>query len=355
MRIFINGTLDAATTPATAANTPRATTAPVLIGGDSSTHRFSGTLDDVSIYARALSDSEIADLANIVDKRYQYHHLNALGSNIVLTDDNQNVLVRYEYDIFGAIRSETGTSDNTRKFTGKKFDADSNLYYYAARYYDPYIGRFTQRDPIADGVNWYAYTYNNPLRFIDPDGLRGLTKDEKDMATEIFGDMIDLEQVEIKGALPLLGDNAVAVHNYIFVDDKKLRGEPDLLIHELVHVWQYQQGTIEPITAGLTGLTAEGIERIAGKDDLLYDYRLDDFKDPNRRHISEYHFEHQAAIIRDAYRYQNNMRPLHNDEMRRFDWKTDYWTEYYETILEEFKQWHGELQQSSSSSHMTHN
>ena len=32
--------------------------------------------------------------------------------------------------MFGAIRSETGTSDNPRKFTGKEFDADSNLYYY---------------------------------------------------------------------------------------------------------------------------------------------------------------------------------------------------------------------------------
>ena len=94
-----------------------------------------------------------------------------MGSNIVLTDDDQNVLARYEYDVFGAIRNETGTSDNTRKFTGKEFDADSNLYYYGARYYDPYIGRFTQRDPIGDGVNWYAYVANNPLRFIDPTGL----------------------------------------------------------------------------------------------------------------------------------------------------------------------------------------
>ena len=94
-----------------------------------------------------------------------------MGSNIVSTDDNQNVLARYEYDVFGAIRNETGTSNNTRKFTGKEFDADSNLYYYGARYYDPYIGRFTQRDPIGDGVNWYAYVANNPLRFIDPTGL----------------------------------------------------------------------------------------------------------------------------------------------------------------------------------------
>ena len=170
MRLFINGTLDSATTAATNANTPLATTAPVLIGGDSTTHRFHGYLDDVSIYDRALSNSEIVDLVKDVDKRYQYHHVNALGSNIVLTDDNQKVLARYEYDVFGAIRAETGTSDNTRKFTGKEYDADCNLYYYAARYYDPYIGRFTQRDPAGDGVNWYAYTYNNPLKFVDPTG-----------------------------------------------------------------------------------------------------------------------------------------------------------------------------------------
>ena len=46
-----------------------------------------------------------------------------------MTDDNENVLVRYEYDVFGAVRSEIGSSNNVRKFTGKEFDADVNLYY----------------------------------------------------------------------------------------------------------------------------------------------------------------------------------------------------------------------------------
>ena len=84
-------------------------------------------------------------------------------------------------------RSETGTSDNIRKFTGKEFDADSNLYYYAARYYDPYIGRFTQRDPTGDGVNWYAYTANNPLKFIDPTGLRDVNNIERGALIFTFG------------------------------------------------------------------------------------------------------------------------------------------------------------------------
>ena len=95
LRIFINGTIDTATTAMTGALT--ATDAPLFIGGER-TH-FHGYLDDLSIYNRVLSDSEITDLVDCVDKRYEYHHLNALGSNIVSTDDDQNVLARYEYDV----------------------------------------------------------------------------------------------------------------------------------------------------------------------------------------------------------------------------------------------------------------
>jgi len=122
---------------------------------------------------------------------YEYQRTNALGSNIVLTDDNKNVLVRYEYDVFGAMRSETDTTENVRKFTGKEYDSDVKLYYYSRRYYDPYIGRFTQRDPIGDGINWYAYVDNNPLAFIDPTGLRRLSATEKEKAKKFFGDIID--------------------------------------------------------------------------------------------------------------------------------------------------------------------
>jgi len=43
-----------------------------------------------------------------------------------------------------------------------------------ARYYDPVIGRFYSNDPVGfynfHNFNRYAYAYNNPYKYIDPDG-----------------------------------------------------------------------------------------------------------------------------------------------------------------------------------------
>ncbi|MEQ9426094.1 MAG: RHS repeat-associated core domain-containing protein [Cyclobacteriaceae bacterium] len=53
-------------------------------------------------------------------------------------------------------------------------DFGFDLYDYQARYYDPVIGRFIQVDPATDVMSsWGAYTYafNNPILFIDPDGM----------------------------------------------------------------------------------------------------------------------------------------------------------------------------------------
>ena len=133
-----------------------ATTEPLWLGYyDGTSHHLHGYLDDVFIYARALSHIEVVELMDNPTGRYEYHHTNALGSNIVLTDEGKNVTARYEYDVFGAVRSETGTSDNPRKFTGKEYESDVKLYYYGARYYDPHIGRFISTDPVGDGYNWY--------------------------------------------------------------------------------------------------------------------------------------------------------------------------------------------------------
>ena len=244
MRVFINGTIDSATTAATGALT--ATTEPLFLGGD--TTHLNGTLDEVSIFDSALSDAEITNLTNNRAGRYEYHHQNALGSNIVLTDGKKNVLARYEYDVFGAVRSETGTSDNVRKFTGKEWEADVKLYYYAARYYDPYIGRFTSRDPIGDGINWYAYAANNPLKFVDPTGTtivllgpvdaNGNSTPEVTMSsggTDFHGGSVDTLSPEVK---------------LIF---QAITGT------KTIGVYRHSQGTTTFLPAGLNGISVNSL------------------------------------------------------------------------------------------------
>ena len=53
------------------------------------------------------------------------------------------------------------------------------LYYYNARWYDPETGRFVTEDPAKDGLNWYIYAGNNPVKYTDPTGMRRTKKERK--------------------------------------------------------------------------------------------------------------------------------------------------------------------------------
>ena len=98
-----------------------------------------------------------------------YTHTDHLGSVTTVTDSEGTLVWDNEYLPFG----EEQTPDESRfaMFTGKQKDPDTGLYYFNARWYDASLGRFVTQDPIRDGVNWYAYCENNPLKFVDPTGL----------------------------------------------------------------------------------------------------------------------------------------------------------------------------------------
>ena len=85
----------------------------------------------------------------------------------------------YDYSPFGvSLDGRTMEGDFYRyKYNGKELQEELglNMYDYGARNYDPAIGRWMNVDPKAEqSRRWtpYNYAYNNPLVFVDPDGMQ---------------------------------------------------------------------------------------------------------------------------------------------------------------------------------------
>ncbi|MBI3377424.1 MAG: RHS repeat protein [Nitrospirae bacterium] len=104
-----------------------------------------------------------------------YYHADGLGSIKTITDSTGKVVQKYEYNSFGRITYQLSqTFIQPYTFTGREFDPETGLYYYRGRYYYPSRGRFISKDPIGFGggdVNLYRYVGNNPVNFVDPEGL----------------------------------------------------------------------------------------------------------------------------------------------------------------------------------------
>ncbi len=103
----------------------------------------------------------------------KYLFTNQLGVPERLEDKSGRTIWEGEVFSYGAIRVESGNSDDINlRFPGHYYDAEVGLHYNRFRYYDPELGRYLQCDPlgIAGGYNLYAYLAN-PLTGVDILGL----------------------------------------------------------------------------------------------------------------------------------------------------------------------------------------
>ncbi|OIO71952.1 MAG: hypothetical protein AUJ85_10880 [Elusimicrobia bacterium CG1_02_37_114] len=98
-----------------------------------------------------------------------YHLNDHLGSAVFILDSAGNLLANHYHDPFGKAWNVRGDIGNNVRFTGKEYEEDIGLYYFAMRWYDPEVGRFVSQDPLEP--MGYVYVANNPMRYVDPSGL----------------------------------------------------------------------------------------------------------------------------------------------------------------------------------------
>ncbi|GGO00237.1 polymorphic toxin-type HINT domain-containing protein [Saccharibacillus kuerlensis] len=111
--------------------------------------------------------------------QYQTYHYDLRGSTTALTDEQGQVTDTYSYDTYGERLSHEGETNQPFQYNGRDgVQTDANgLYQMRARYYNPEIKRFVNRDVLSGSIgngltmNRYAYVNGNPVSYIDPFGL----------------------------------------------------------------------------------------------------------------------------------------------------------------------------------------
>jgi RHS repeat-associated protein len=113
---------------------------------------------------------------NGVDKTL-FFHADHLGTPETITTSDGDV-AHQDLDPWGR-ESSSGSTELTRVgFTGHEHDRDLGLIDMKGRVYDPLAARFTSADPImqapfwSQGLNRYAYTFNDPVNHTDPSGFQ---------------------------------------------------------------------------------------------------------------------------------------------------------------------------------------
>jgi RHS repeat-associated protein len=152
-----------------------------------------------------------------------------------VVDTSNNIFEAFDCDAYGNTLCYSGPGDdglwftdddvqtnnpvNSTIFTGRRFDIETQLYYYRARIYSPNIGRFLSRDPIgvAGGINLYAYVGNRAVNRLDPMGLFGSSA------------LVLAENAAVQGSmLGGLGGSSDGDDDYFSGDDFTYNLPPDL-------------------------------------------------------------------------------------------------------------------------------
>jgi len=107
-----------------------------------------------------------------------YYLRDHLGNVRAVVDEGGSLVQETEYYAFGYALSRSGEGVNMYGYNQKERQPLTGWLDYGARQYDPTLGRWSAVDPLSEvsrRFSPYVYGNNNPLRFIDPDGMMAQT------------------------------------------------------------------------------------------------------------------------------------------------------------------------------------
>ncbi len=145
-----------------------------------------------------------------------YYHRNLQGDVISIYTTAGTRCVEYTYDAYGNCKtiysSNTVLADNNPiRYRGYYYDRETKFYYLNARYYNPEWRRFISPDSTEyldpenpNGLNLYAYCYNDPVNYYDPSGRLAFW-----IVTAIIGAVIGLG---ITAAVDFIPDQEFNLH-----------------------------------------------------------------------------------------------------------------------------------------------
>lgn len=125
-----------------------------------------------------VNDSLKREVDKAGERSLRFQMGNNLGSVAVEMDAQAKLISYEEYFpyagtaiIAGDNEQEVGLKDY--RYSGKECDDSTGLYYFGARYYVSWAGRWLNPDPAGavDGLNLYAFAGNNPVNFVDSNGM----------------------------------------------------------------------------------------------------------------------------------------------------------------------------------------
>jgi RHS repeat-associated protein len=176
------------------------TTSYFLYAGRRMLYSKVGTTQTAFVYAGDLPLFRKEGASSTPEARYYHSDLsgNVRLITYYMASNGINVDAKYRYRPFGDLITLTSPSADPRfKFAHQELDGSLRLYHMGARYQDPVVGRFIERDPIGPG---YDYAANSPISFFDPTGM--------DVWSDIAGWLGGVGRAVLGGA--------VAVGNYLY-------------------------------------------------------------------------------------------------------------------------------------------